>query len=596
MKDKILFCLWLTVATFNGCMVIFGMYKPIVLLLFIFVPLLVVSGYICFKYHDKIEETEKQTKKNNKYKKEIEALKLEMEKYKTDFDNQKKKYDSLKNGEAHLESININIEEYEKEIENLKIKDEKYKADLEKQKQKIQVANEKIRNYKETIDELKEKVCDYEEKLSAITQKDNTLFGKWEKWRNKFAMATGDGKKKVSVIDFLNAEIDRLQKELDKLNEKFSLESNKFQAKCDKLNEQYQAEVNRLQTEYDSLNNNYTYEISKFTIDDNITSEEYKSKYNMLVLKEKEMIKSGEAVTKETPDKSGTKRQIENDAKQLLRCFNSEMAAILLAITVKNIDSSKNKIIRAFETLNKLFTTDKVFLSKEFLEIKLEQADLMYAFQYQKEQERLQQKAIREQMVEEEKIRREIEKEKAKIEKEEKQFRGEITKLMGYMQKSNEIEKQLYIDKIRELEEKLKMVESDKENVLEREQNTRAGYVYVISNIGSFGDDIYKIGMTRRLEPMDRVKELGDASVPFEFDVHAMIFSEDAPALETILHNTFKDNQVNKVNPRKEFFKVKLDDIEKVVKENYNATVTFTKVAEAAQYRESLRLAEAVAV
>ena len=158
------------------------------------------------------------------------------------------------------------------------------------------------------------------------------------------------------------------------------------------------------------------------------------------------------------------------------------------------------------------------------------------------------------------------------------------------MQKSNEAEKQLYIDKIRELEDKLKKVEADKENVLEREQNTRAGYVYVISNIGSFGDDVYKIGMTRRLEPMDRVKELGDASVPFEFDVHAMIFSEDAPALETILHNTFKNNQVNKVNPRKEFFKVKLDDIEKVVKENFNATVTFTKVAEAAQYRESLRI------
>ena len=193
-------------------------------------------------------------------------------------------------------------------------------------------------------------------------------------------------------------------------------------------------------------------------------------------------------------------------------------------------------------------------------------------------------------MVEEEKVRREIEKQKAKIEKEEKQFQNEITKLMSYMQKSTEAEKQLYIDKIRELEDKLKQVEADKENVLEREQNTRAGYVYVISNIGSFGDNVYKIGMTRRLEPMDRVKELGDASVPFEFDVHAMIFSDDAPALETILHNTFKNKQVNKVNPRKEFFRVKLDEIEKVVKENFNATVTFTKIAEAAQYRESLKL------
>ena len=148
-----------------------------------------------------------------------------------------------------------------------------------------------------------------------------------------------------------------------------------------------------------------------------------------------------------------------------------------------------------------------------------------------------------------------------------------------------------YIDKIKDLEEKLKAVEKDKENVLDREKNTRSGFVYIISNIGSFGDDIYKIGMTRRLEPMDRIKELGDASVPFEFDVHAMIFSEDAPALENTLHTKFRDSQVNKVNPRKEFFKISLDEIEKVVKSEYNATVTFTKVAEAAQYRESLRIA-----
>lgn len=229
----------------------------------------------------------------------------------------------------------------------------------------------------------------------------------------------------------------------------------------------------------------------------------------------------------------------------------------------------------------------------DFLECKLEELNLTYAYQLKKEQEKEEQKAIREQMLEEEKVRREIEREKAKIEKEEKQFKNEIAKLMDYLQKSSDIEKQLYIDKIKELEDKLKLVEKDKANVLEREQNTRAGYVYIISNIGSFGENVYKIGMTRRLEPLDRVKELGDASVPFEFDVHAMIFSEDAPTLETTLHNTFKANQVNKVNPRKEFFRVSLPEIEKVVKENHNATVTFTQVAKAEQYRESLRLAEA---
>lgn len=179
-------------------------------------------------------------------------------------------------------------------------------------------------------------------------------------------------------------------------------------------------------------------------------------------------------------------------------------------------------------------------------------------------------------MLEEEKVRREIEREKLKLEKEETQFRNEISKLMGYLQKASDIEKQLYVDKIKELEEKLKVLEKDKEAVLQREQNTRAGFVYVISNIGSFGENVYKIGMTRRLEPMDRVKELGDASVPFAFDVHTMIFSDDAPKLENILHETFRKYQVNKVNNRKEFFKISLDKIEKVVKENHNATVQFT--------------------
>lgn len=172
-------------------------------------------------------------------------------------------------------------------------------------------------------------------------------------------------------------------------------EANKKATKLD-------AEINKLQEEYNKLNGEYMYEVSKFIISDNITSEEYKSKYNLSVLREKDIIKDGRAVNIDLYDKLELKKQIENDAKQLLRCFNSETASILLALTVKNIDSSKNKIMRCFETLNKLFSTDKVSLSKEILEIKLEQADLMYAYQYQKEQERLQQKAIREQMVEEE--------------------------------------------------------------------------------------------------------------------------------------------------------------------------------------------------
>jgi hypothetical protein len=118
-------------------------------------------------------------------------------------------------------------------------------------------------------------------------------------------------------------------------------------------------------------------------------------------------------------------------------------------------------------------------------------------------------------------------------------------------------------------------------------QQTKRGHVYIISNIGSFGEQVYKIGMTRRLEPEDRIKELGDASVPFSFDIHAMIFSEDAPNLEAELHKAFASRKVNMLNYRKEFFKVTLNEIEQKVKE-IGLKTEFIRIPEAMEYRETL--------
>ena len=123
-----------------------------------------------------------------------------------------------------------------------------------------------------------------------------------------------------------------------------------------------------------------------------------------------------------------------------------------------------------------------------------------------------------------------------------------------------------------------------------REANRKAGYVYIISNIGAFGENVYKIGMTRRLDPNERIYELSDASVPFNFDVHAMIFTEDAPALETALHNAFQDKKLNKINARREFFAVSLDEIKSEVRKNFDKTVEWIDVPEAEQYRQSLLL------
>ncbi|HFC9356519.1 TPA: DUF4041 domain-containing protein, partial [Enterococcus hirae] len=319
------------------------------------------------------------------------------------------------------------------------------------------------------------------------------------------------------------------------------------------------------------------------------SSSEIKNKLSLLKLKEKEYI-IGDAVSVPL---ILNKREKNNLKKKMLIPFDSEVKGLLNKLTISNIDSTREKIIKIFDKINNLFKNDNAELRKGLLEFKLQELELHYSYLVKITEEKEQQKAIKEQMIEEEKVRREIDREKKRIDKEQRQFNSEISKLIAYMQKANaDVEKELYANKIKELEEKLKELEVIRENVLQRELNTRAGYVYVISNIGSFGEDIYKIGMTRRLEPMDRIKELSSASVPFEFDVHAMIFSEDAPSLETKLHNHFRKQEVNKINQRKEFFKVSLDEIEKVVLENYNGTVTFTKLAKAEQYRRSLELSK----
>ena len=322
---------------------------------------------------------------------------------------------------------------------------------------------------------------------------------------------------------------------------------------------------------------------------DHITSGEYKNKLAVSRLNEEQDLKNNKLISISTS--INDKKFISNNTKQIVRLFNSECDSIMTKVSVKNIDSSRNKITRSFNSLNKLFETDGIKLKQKWLEIKLDQLNILYLYEMKKNQEKEIQKEIKEQMLEEEKVRREIEKQKRQIEKDQKQFNNEISRMMKYLQKSNnDAEKELYLDKIRELEEKLKELELKKETVLEREENAKAGYVYIISNIGSFGENIYKIGMTRRLEPMDRIKELSSASVPFEFDVHAMIFSQNAPELENTLHQSFREKSVNKVNYRKEFFKVTLDEIEDVVKKNYDKTVDFIKIPTATEYRQTLEI------
>lgn len=214
-----------------------------------------------------------------------------------------------------------------------------------------------------------------------------------------------------------------------------------------------------------------------------------------------------------------------------------------------------------------------------------------YQYYVLKEKQKAEQAAIREQMRQEAEERRILEQQKKQVEKEEVKYQNEMNNVKSLIENTTDQEMILkYQNKIKDLEELLKQVDDKKEEIVNR-QNGKAGNVYVISNLGSFGENIFKVGMTRRLEPLDRIKELSSASVPFSFDVHAMIFSEDAVELENKLHKILDKHRVNKINLRKEFFRISLDDIEKIVYEQ-DPAAEFNKTMLAEEYRQSLSIEE----
>lgn len=271
----------------------------------------------------------------------------------------------------------------------------------------------------------------------------------------------------------------------------------------------------------------------------------------------------------------------------VLDAFNGKVDSILSKVKKDNYGTLAQKIKDAYQLVN---NNGKAFrnaaITEEYLNARLDELKWAVITQELKAEEQEEQRQVKEQIREEEKANKEFEKAMREAQKEEEALKKLIEKAQKEVAFASEEQKNRYEEKLKELEGKLQVAEEKNQRAISMAQQTKKGNVYIISNIGSFGDNVYKIGMTRRLEPEDRVKELGDASVPFEFDVHAMIPSENAPALEKELHKKFMLMQVNKVNPRKEFFKVNLADIKAEV-EKMNYTAKWTLTAEARQYRES---------
>lgn len=274
--------------------------------------------------------------------------------------------------------------------------------------------------------------------------------------------------------------------------------------------------------------------------------------------------------------------------------FNGKVDSILSRAKVSNFGTLQQEIKDAAALVNHNGTAFRnARITKEYIEARTQ--ELVWAVQTHelREREKEEQRQIREQMREEEKARKEYERAMREAAKEEDLIRRAMEKAQGQIAKATEEQKAQFEAQLAELAEKLQQAEEKNQRALSMAQQTKAGHVYIISNIGSFGEHVYKVGLTRRLEPMDRVRELGDASVPFAFDVHAMIWSENAPDLEHTLHRKFYEAQVNKVNPRKEFFRVGLADLRATV-EDMGLNVSWTMTAAATEYRESLAIARQI--
>lgn len=410
----------------------------------------------------------------------------------------------------------------------------------------------------------------------------------------------------MGLFDILNA--GKIRKENEGLKElmppemKNAVALNEKIAELEIKKEKLEKENARLTSSVEKLKNEAIFFEDSITFQDFglytprynfITAEEYKLKLDKIRSEQKEMIKTDTAIAGAknwTVDGSKSKgnKMIKDMKKLFLRAFNSDCEDVITRVKYNNYDMSLKKIHQSAESIEKLGKMMSLYITSKYINLKIDELHLAFEYQQKKQEEKEAQKAARAELREAAKLQKEIEEQRKKIEKEQTHYQTAYEKLLKQLETcpadSDLLQKKL------ELESRLNDIDKAIKDIDYREANQKAGYVYIISNIGAFGENVYKIGMTRRLEPQDRVDELGDASVPFNFDVHAMIFSDNAPALEAALHKAFEDRKLNMVNTRREFFNVTLDEIKDVVKKNFDKTVEFIDVPDAEQFRISQKM------
>lgn len=403
-----------------------------------------------------------------------------------------------------------------------------------------------------------------------------------------------------SLINIEN-EVANKKIELENIISDKSDEINTQQVEFHKLTENYQTSLEtykKLRSEVSLFENRLDLiEFGIYTpVYDFEKSDDYREAQNKIISKQKQMIQSDSAAlcstawTVEGSEAKG-KAVVKVYKKLMLRAFNGEADVMIAKVKWNNINQMKERISKVYTAINKLGEGFQVSINRSYFKLKESELILEYEYQAKKQEEKEAMRAIQEELREEEKARRDFEKAQKEAEKQESIFQKALDKVRKEYEQANGVNAEALQDQIAKLEQELLEAQEKKERALSMAQQTKRGHVYIISNIGAFGEHVYKIGMARRLEPLDRVKELGDASVPFQFDIHAMIYSDEARTLEYELHKAFSHKKVNMLNYRKEFFKVTLEEIEEMIK-HLGFEAEFTRLPEAMEYRETLAIIE----
>lgn len=322
-------------------------------------------------------------------------------------------------------------------------------------------------------------------------------------------------------------------------------------------------------------------------------SEQFKTAIQEVRSEQKDMISAGTAAfcdTTWTVDGSAHKgdAMTKRNIKLTLRAFNGECDAAISNVRWNNVNSMLKRISNAHQKIDKLNKSNKIYISEKYLELKIEELRLTHEYREKQKQEREERAEFARAAREEQALIRDME----EAEQEEEKYREMLEMAKREASGADGLNLEAYTQKISALEKALSDAHVKVARAQSMAEMTKSGWVYIISNVGSFGHDVVKIGLTRRLDPTDRVRELGAASVPFRFDTHAMIYSDDAPTLERSLHLEFSDFRVNTSNMRKEFFRVSIDDVEAAIKK-LAPDATFFKDIEAQEYHETLALRNA---